>query len=177
MNKSLISNNTYFHTNFTDPNENEPLFCPNPDCKHHNPEKHPINWYKNFATYKTKAFGTVSRYICTGCGKTFSDQTFKLDYYAKKVVNYDTIISHITNSCSVRALSRILNVRVSTISNRIFRIARQLIWLQSFLLQVFSCKEDLVADGFESYTNSKYFPNNIHGVNLFSFEVEQTHLS
>ena len=95
MNIPGITDNTYFQKDSTNDGEDVPLFCPNPECKHHKPEKHPPDWYKYFANYKTKAFGIVRRYLCTECGKTFSDQTFKLDYYAKKVIDYDKIISMI----------------------------------------------------------------------------------
>ena len=46
--------------------------------------------------------------------------------------------------------------------SRISRLARQAIAVHTLLREDFSLIEDLVADGFESFTGSQYFPNNIH---------------
>ena len=140
----------------------EPPFCPNPTCPYHQPRHHEEKWFTPNGTYHTDTFGVVRRYICLHCGKGFGEQTFSLDYYAKKKIDYDRIIEHLVNSSSLRAISRVLRVRVSTVSNRIYRLARQCLWIQGCLLSSMECSEDLVADGFESYTDSKYFPNNIH---------------
>jgi hypothetical protein len=32
---------------------------------------------------------------CTSCGKTFSRQTFRLDYYVKRVLSYEAIIQRL----------------------------------------------------------------------------------
>jgi hypothetical protein len=69
--------------------EEDPPFCPNRECVwHYPPFPQGRGWYVKWGLYETEAFGSVQRYRCTGCGKTFSSQTFSLDYYSKRVVDY-----------------------------------------------------------------------------------------
>ena len=93
-------------------------FCPNPACPHHQiaPEG---SWYVALGFYYTKCFGDVPRYRCKTCGRTFSSQTFSLDYFAKKRLDYRQIERLVSSSMSQRALSRHFKVSLGTINNRI----------------------------------------------------------
>ncbi|GAB1484341.1 hypothetical protein MASR2M78_31590 [Treponema sp.] len=46
--------------------------------------------------------------------------------------------------------------------NRLERLGRNAIFMQSKLMESLAFKEDLVADGFESFTKSQYHPCNIN---------------
>ena len=59
-----------------------PLHCPNPACLHF--EHPPARWKVRFGSYATLAHGTVNRYRCSACGRTFSDQTESMHYFAKR---------------------------------------------------------------------------------------------
>ena len=58
-------------------------------------------------------------------------------------------------------MGRILTASPTCITNRISRLARQAIAVHVELLSQLALSEDLVADGFESFAVSQYFPNNI----------------
>ncbi len=157
-----------------------PPFCPYSDCRYHNEAPAEDNWYRSSGSYETKAFGTVSRFRCTACGRTFSEQTFSLDYYAKRKLSYRQIIDHMTNCGGLRATGRIIGVSHQAISNRLGRLARQSMALHAELLEDFIPKENLVTDGFESFVSDQYQPNNIHLLvgkrSQFLFTYDYAHL-
>ena len=145
-----------------------PPFCTNPLCPQHNPKvvikrrrKNLLTFHKHGTRY-TLAFGRVQRYRCPLCGATFSTQTFSLDYYAKKVVNYHDIQDLVVSSTSIRAIGRILSCTPATVLNRCMRFSRQCAAVDAEILSQVDLAEDLVIDGFESYVFSKYHPNNIN---------------
>jgi len=92
----------------------------------------------------------------------FSDQSFSLDYYARRKLSYDYILKQLKSAAGIRDIARDLNVSPTTITNRISRLSRQALSIHAELKSSIRLKEDLVADGFESFAVSQYFPNNIH---------------
>ncbi len=139
-----------------------PPFCARGHCIHHEPTRRAgYQAYVRWGFYQTKAFGRVPRYRCTSCGKTFSRQTFRLDYYVKRVLSYEAIIQRLCSCESLSAIGRALSASTDTISNRISRAARQALARSSALSAVLNPDEDMVADGFESFCCSQYFPNTI----------------
>jgi len=144
-----------------------PPFCPNDSCIYHHPTRIPAgsrrNWYHKDGTYPTKLHTKTQRFVCTSCGTKFSAQTFSLDYGVKNHLPYDELFAHLTQSgAGIRPLARIYHVTDKVILNRMGRLARQAIALHASLRDLLPLQEDLVADGFESFTLSQYFPNNIH---------------
>ena len=144
-----------------------PPFCPNPECRYHNPRDIPRPrsnpWYHRDGTYPSKGFSRrVQRFTCTRCGKKFSTHTFSLDYGVKKHLSYRRIFDQMNSGSGIRFLARNLKVTDKVIINRIARLARQAIAVHALLRDEFELTEDIVADGFESFTTSQYFPNNIH---------------
>jgi transposase-like protein len=121
------------------------------------------SWYQRDGTYASKCQGKrVQRFICKRCGKKFSTQTFSLDYGVKKRIPYRRVFDQINSGSGIRFLARNLGVTDKVITNRISRLARQAIGIHALLKNDFHLTEDLAADGFESFTWSQYFPNNIH---------------
>jgi transposase-like protein len=139
-----------------------PPFCPNKKCTYHDQKQYSFRWYIRNGFYKTKCFGRIQRYRCTHCDKEFSSQTYQLNYFAKKQCDYAQIFNHVVSSAGIRDISRALHERTDLIQNRIGRIARQCIAIHTQIVSECRLKEDLVADGFESFCYSQYFPNNIH---------------
>src|SRR6056297_3275970 len=120
-----------------------PPFCPNSDCRNHTSLPFTKRWYHIAGRYETKVSGTVVRFKCLACGKTFSEQTFRLDYCVKRKLSYQQIFEHLTNCGGIRATARILGVNHPAITNRIGRIARQAMALQAELLSAFTPHEHL----------------------------------
>ena len=139
-----------------------PPFCPHCDCEYHSQPPAYGRWYHVSGSYETLAHGEVTRFKCLGCGGGFSEQTFSLDYYVKRKLDYQVIFDHLTNCGGVRKTARIMKVSHQAITNRLGRLARQAIALQADILQDYVPCEELVTDGFESFVSDQYQPNNIH---------------
>jgi transposase-like protein len=137
----------------------QPPHCPNPECKHYDFPNKP-DWFQKAGTYSTLAFGNVPRFYCNSCGKTFSTQTFSIDYYAKKLVNYRYVYNQINAGAGIRNIARDLEVRDSTVTNRINRLARSALILNQMIVDHLPPKEDLVIDGLQNFCVSQYFPDN-----------------
>lgn len=152
-------------------------FTKQPYFAHHNPAPHCSNpecpffywrntldtsWRADHGSYSTAAFGEVPRYQCLWCGKTFSDQTFKVDYYVKHPVDYIPLIKALVSTSGQGNMSRFSGLRYELIQNRYERLARFFLALHAALRTHIEHEEDFVLDGFESFAVSQYFPNNIN---------------
>jgi len=137
-----------------------PPFCPNPACPYHLhvPTR---TWFWKSGHYHTHTFGSIQRFICLSCSRRFSSQTFSINYFAKKKIDYHTIDRQLISTGSIRDISRDLRCSTDTVINRISRLAHNAIAAHTRLCADAPYREDLVADGFESFCVSQYFPNNI----------------
>ena len=136
-----------------------PSHCPNPECIHY---LTPMNnhWYRKISPYRTKTFGLVNRFLCKACHKSFSTQTFSIDYYAKRKLNHLYIFNQINAGAGLRNIARDLHVSPKTVTNRINRLARNAIFIHQAILDELPYSEHFAADGFESFCVSQYFPDN-----------------
>ena len=158
-----------------------PPFCPYNGCRGH---FLPVSrdWYYCNGSYATKAFGPVPRYRCRSCGRGFSRQTFHLDYYVKRPVDYRELTFAMNAGSGLRSLARKLGVSHHSIINRIGRLARQSIALTAELLAEEQTRpnENLVIDGFESFVTDQWQPNNIHLLvgteSQFLYDFDYAHL-
>jgi hypothetical protein len=108
-------------------------FCPNPRCQWH--MKAPSgSWYRPVGHHATLAFGLVPRFQCLSCRKTFSSQTFSIDYWAKKKVDYRRLLVANASSESGRAIARSMDLSCGTVINRLGRLSRQAAVLHAELL-------------------------------------------
>jgi len=146
-----------------------PPFCPNVACECHIDPETPESallrrrqWFKRNGTYPTKVRGSVIRFKCLVCGRGFSEQTFSLDYFVKRTIDYRKVSALVRSCVGVRACSRALGCSCDSMTNRVSRLARQCISAHSRLMGKIDLGEDQAADGFQSFAVSQYFPNNIH---------------
>ena len=138
-------------------------FCPNPKCDFHTPNHpQPGTWYSNAGTYSTIAFGTVRRFRCSECGRYFSEQTFSIDYYAKRTLAYRELFQMLYTTSSIRDMGRAFGVRSETVMNKLSRLARGCLKRLAELRILLKLNEDLVADGFENFTVSQFFPCSVN---------------
>ena len=140
----------------------QPPFCPNPRCKYHtNPPNTP--WFIHKGSFPVKRTTlTIPRFCCKNCGKTCSTRTFDIDYWTHASISYRKLLAFLSSSMSIRSLGRNLGCSPQTILNRISRLARQCIAVNALIIPSLSLREDLAADGFESFVVSQYFPNNFN---------------
>jgi transposase-like protein len=139
-----------------------PPFCPNRDCPNHQNHEQSSTWFIRSGTFKSNISNSIQRYKCKSCGMRFSSQSFSLDFAVKKKLPYPYILNQLKSAAGIRDIARDLRVAPDTVINRISRLARQATAIHSKLKSSIKLKEDLVADGFESFVVSQYFPNNIH---------------
>lgn len=132
--------------------------CPNPRCCHfsHPPEH---TWYIRYGFHRTKAFGSIQRFKCKHCGSTFSTRTFEIDYCTKKRVEYTPLIEQLVTGSGLLDISRQMNLRPECIENRFERLSRVALAIHADLLEALPMQEDFVADGFETFSYSQYYPN------------------
>jgi hypothetical protein len=135
------------------------FFCPNPRCELH--ERAPDGrWFSREGFHATKAFGPVPRFRCLICGKSFSTQTFSLDYYAKRRIDYRDLAARHGGSMSLRGIGRAIKASCGTVQNRIDRLARQALAIHA-TLRPLAAAEDVSIDGFVSFDVSQYFPSEV----------------
>ena len=136
-----------------------PPFCPRLSCANN---RHPAGrWWTPDGCHQTKSFGPVQRFACRCCGKTFSVQTFSINYYIKRELNLIELERLSCSGMSLRALSRHFACTCDTVQNRIDRLARQGLALHAALRVWADPGEDICFDGFVSFDRSQYFPNDI----------------
>jgi len=138
------------------------MFCPKPECRHHTLKSQGNDWYYHYGYHSTKAFGKVRRYKCKSCGKTFSDQTFELNYWLKIKTEFKALGKELNSLSSCCFAARNEDLSADSIRIRYDRIARNSLFLQAELTKDIKINEPLVADGLESYTRNKYFPTNLN---------------
>ncbi len=140
-----------------------PSFCPNPHCGHHFDESDAYaGHWKHVGSYDTLVVGNVLRFKCLACGKGFSERTFSVDYYTKRLFNLREIHRATSQGESVSSIARHLTGSIASIQNRVERLSRNGVAMHEYLLADLKLSENLVADGFESFDRSQYFPNNIN---------------
>ena len=124
--------------------------CPNPECINFS-KPGQKSWFSMHTSYHTKAFGRIQHYICSDCRRTFSTQTFSINYYAKKVIDYDILLQQLVTSSGVNDISRHLEVSPDTVQNRCERLARSAMAAHAQLLKKLPMREAVAADGLESF--------------------------
>jgi transposase-like protein len=137
-----------------------PPFCPNRECSAHY-RKPAGRWWVHRGFYHTRLNGPVPRFGCRLCGAGFSAQTFSIDYYAKRRVDYHRLIGLQSSCAGVRQIARQLGVSCGTVENKTMRFARQALSAHIELTERLRLAEDVCADGLQSYWVSQYVPNNI----------------
>jgi transposase-like protein len=145
--------------------EFSPSFCPNPSCVHHRHDRIPgssLPFYRRFGSFHTSRKGNIPRYRCSACRKTFSASTFCLEYFAKRSLDLPQIFRSISAGESLSSIARHLNCSSASIQNRLERLGRASLALHSRLSASLFFSENLVADGFESFDQSQYFPSHLN---------------
>jgi len=154
-----------------------PPFCPNPFCPLHDPHQAGRaagamnrSWYLRKGWRFNAHAQRVQRYQCRRCRRYFSDRTFHIDYWGKRQLDYRRLLTMMSSCMSLRAMARAFHCAPKTVDNKLSRLTRQAVAVHTLLTEGKSLQEDLIADGFESFTVSQYFPNNF---NLLAGEGSQ----
>ena len=136
-----------------------PPFCPYSGCDAHFHPSSSTRWFVRRGSYRSARAGRTQRYRCLSCGRSFSDATFSIDFYVHRVVDYRQLLL-LTASCTgVRQMGRTMGIHRGMVLNRIMRLARQAISLQTTFMRDHLLDEPVVADGLRSFWISQFVPN------------------
>ena len=135
-----------------------PPHCPNPNCKHHNPQATPWPVVRCGFFRRHKPPHVVQRYRCRACGRLFSDQTFSTSYWLKRPELLLQIHKHAVSGAANRQIARILKSAPSTVDNHLARLGRHCLLFQRHLLANLSPRRDIAIDGLVTFEHSQYLP-------------------
>lgn len=137
-----------------------PPFCPNLDCDFHEPVEERDRWFIKRGSHPNRLVGPVQRFRCKACGKTFSTRTFSVHFATHLPIDLMRLLRSVNSASGIRDMAREFGVSEKVILNRLRRMARQALGLHAEMRRGILLKEDLTADGFESFVGSQYWPNN-----------------
>jgi hypothetical protein len=110
-----------------------PPRCPHPECRNHiaRPEvptqggrNRNGTWYMKKGVRFNMGGKPVQIYRCKSCKGYFSSRTFSIDYYSKRVYDYNRLRSMLAAGLSLRAISRNLECSVASVKNKLLRLNR-----------------------------------------------------
>lgn len=144
-----------------------PQFCPNPNCPHHlrrnSPQSGEPPWFRFKSGYRTLRNGVVPRYQCTHCGRTFSRQTFSLDYRLRHSVSCAQVLASLFTCQGQRQLARVLGSDANAVARRLSRLGAQALATHARLLdQLPEADLEIVFDGLESFVHSHHHPLHVN---------------
>ena len=140
----------------------KPPFCPNPNCRYHNPLT--PNWpYKKAGFYHRQLQPQrIQRFTCLHCRRSFSSQTFSCSYWQKRPDIDPKLFTKTTGCMSNRQIARDLGVAPETINRHLARLGRHCMLFHTNMMRHSKPARHLVIDGFVSFELSQYFPFHHH---------------
>ena len=136
----------------------EPPHCPNPKCSYH---KHFVSCrdYIRKGSFRRRSVPTfVRRFQCKHCGIHFSSQTFSTTYWQKRPELTAQLLLKVSGGMAARQAARDLAVAPETVHRHLARLARHCLLFHLKACQAKAVDPVVVADGFESFEWSQYFP-------------------
>ena len=134
----------------------KPRFCSNPQCGNHH--RRGSDWCVRFGSYRTIAHGSVPRYRCRSCGRTVSDQTESIHYYAKRRLPLRAIADSLLAGASQREVARRYHVSPMAIQQAVLRLGRQAMAAQMMMLDHLPPIGGIACDGLRSFVSSQDYP-------------------
>jgi transposase-like protein len=155
-----------------------PPFCPHAGCDFHN---RPAGWRFKRKGYfhRQRRPRKVQRYQCSGCGRTFSSQTFSTTYRLKRPALLRRLFFGTVACSGNRQIARELGVAHSTVQRQIERLGRHCLLVHEHLRPQDTPAEPLVLDGFRSLESGHYRPfdlNHLVGESHFVYGFNEAEL-
>ena len=135
-----------------------PPHCPNHNCSSHKGSGQ--NWKFKRAGYfrrQTLPF-RIQRFTCLHRKRSFSSQTFSGTYWQKLPHLDSSIILKVIGCMANRQIARDLKVSPSTVDRHVARLGRHCLLFHTRIIEGASPPTEVVADGFETFENSQFFP-------------------
>ncbi len=94
-----------------------PRFCPRSDCPSRSSDHH--RWCLKGRFHRACDGRTVQRFLCLECRRTFSTQTFRVDYRLKKPKLNSSLFGPFISKVTHRQAARVLGCTRSTVAHRL----------------------------------------------------------
>lgn len=132
------------------PDRFAPPRCPNRRCRHH---RDPTpRFCRRHGSYRPRCrTGPVPRFLCKGCGRSFSRQTFRIDYRDRRPDCNVPLLRYLTSGVGLRQAGRNLDLSVHAVQRKFRKLARQLRLLNRNLLTRLPGRRTFLFDEIESY--------------------------
>jgi len=141
-----------------------PPFCPNELCALHHDTDTPWHWVRaGFYTRRSRPT-RIQRFRCEHCGRCFSEQTFRGDYWHKRPEFRSETFHALTHCTGYRQLARKLGCSPQTILRQADHLGRHCLLFHERLRPKGELAESLALDGLRSFEYSQYHPSEYHTV-------------
>ncbi|MBD3236407.1 MAG: hypothetical protein GF330_06875, partial [Candidatus Eisenbacteria bacterium] len=138
-----------------------PPFCPNPACPFHT---RPRAWkaQRDGFFLRPSDQRSIQRFRCPHCQRRFSSQTFSTTYWLRHRSLLPTITQMASEGPALRQIGRILGLSYKTVARHLARAGRHCLLFHQALRHEHPIHEPLVADGFETFELSQFFPFHVN---------------
>src|SRR5262245_47769929 len=141
-----------------------PPFCPNPSCQFHTGTTTSWGWVRAGFYRRLAAPQRIQRFRCDHCGRYFSTQTFRADYWLKRPELLPETFHALTHCCGYRQLARKHGCSPQTVMGQAERLGRHCQLFHERLRPKRELAEPLTVDGFRTFETSQYQPSEFHWV-------------
>ena len=136
-----------------------PPFCPNAACAFHRSPTTSWHWVRaGFFTRRSKP-QRIQRFRCEHCGRYFSEQTFRGDYWHRRPELLAETFHALTHCTGYRQLARKLACSPQTIMRQADRLGRHCLLFHERLRPKGELTEALALDGLRTFEYSQYHPS------------------
>jgi len=104
----------------------------------------------------------IQRYVCQHCRRTFSSQTFAVDYWLKRGDLLKPVFHRLVSCSGLRQIAREWNVSHTTIRRLSERLGRHCLLFHESHRPRTAPIEPVVLDGFRTFEHSQYWPMDLN---------------
>src|SRR5215831_276422 len=139
-----------------------PPFCPNERCRYHTAATSSWLWVRA-GFYRRQGWPhRIQRFRCAHCGRYFSTQTFRTDYWLRGSPLLAETFHALTHCCGYRQLARKHGCSPQTIMRLAERLGRHCQLFHEQLRWRAELAEPFCVDGFRTFEGSQYQPSEFH---------------
>jgi len=135
----------------------EPPFCPHPDCSNH--FGRPGRFYRRRGSYKPRCRRfRISRMQCRACRRTFSRQTFRVDYRDRHPQTNVRILEMLCSGTGLRQVARTVGLDPRAVQQKLRKYGAHAARLHDNLARRLPSGREFVFDEEESYEHKSIWP-------------------
>jgi transposase-like protein len=139
-----------------------PPFCPNECCRFHHEPTTSWRWLRAGFFSRRTSPQRIQRFRCGHCGRYFSTQTFRTDYWLKCPELLAETFHAMTHCTGFRQLARKHDCSPQTILGHARRLGRHCLLFHEQLRPKGELGESLALDGLRTFEYSQYHPSEFH---------------